>query len=351
MAQYRQSGGGINGSRNGVMSDHVSVGVRGGSRHFHHRRSKAPLAYMITVGFCVLTLSLILTIYAFFYFSLQSKGVEINRQQAQDDVTGNDTDFLMDVSQIQKSSELKFGRESVAHGRDSLYWDKDDKRRDEDYSEEDMERARDGSVGKIHTPLKNTDKKSYNSRSREASDHRGSSLYNEAGRNELKMYEAEYETSLKSVGESMDMHDYINRQSVDSDGKEHRALNDADEYDDGIDLQDDQMEEGEDGEDNKDSSSVTKPLIISSGEASRVNYAKNKDKHIDKEDDKASSDLYSKDSRPDFQHGKVAAISRHASGAEGQPVRRLIPEKRSRKKPKRRKFSGKDGGGKSKALN
>ncbi|KAL6515646.1 hypothetical protein OROHE_018680 [Orobanche hederae] len=337
MAQHRQSGGGNNVSRNGVVSDHVSVGVRGGSRHFHHRRSKAPLAYMITFGFCVLTLPLILTIYSFFYFSLQSKGVEIDRQQAQDEVTGNDTDFLMDVSQIQKSSELKFGRGSVAHGRDSRYRDKDDRRRDDDYGEEDMERARDGSVSKIHTPLKDTDKKSYNNRSREASDHRGSSLYNEAGRNELKMYEAEYETSLKSVGESMDMHDYKNRQSVDSDGKEHRALNDADEYDDGIDLQDDQMEDGEDvGEDDRDSSSVTKPLIISSGEASRVNYARNKDTNIDEEADKASSDLYSKDSRPDFQHGKVAAIRRHASGAEGQPVRRLIPEKRSRKKPKRR---------------
>ncbi|KAL6512105.1 hypothetical protein OROGR_021702 [Orobanche gracilis] len=151
MAQYRQSGGGNNGSRNGVVPDHVSVGVRGGSRHFRHRRYKAPLAYMITVGFCVLTLSLILTIYAFFYFSLQSKGVEINRQpaQAQDDATGNDTDFLMEVSQIQKSSELKFGRGSVSHGQDSRYWDKDDRRRDDDYSEEDMERTRDGSVSKI----------------------------------------------------------------------------------------------------------------------------------------------------------------------------------------------------------
>ncbi|KAK6114781.1 hypothetical protein DH2020_007050 [Rehmannia glutinosa] len=331
MAQYRQSGGG-NGSRNGVVSDHVSVGVRGGTRHFHHRRSKATPSYKISVGFCVLTLSLILSIYAFFYFALQSKGGEINRHQTQDDDTSNDTDFLMDVRRIQKTNELKFGRGSVAHGRDSRYWDKDDRRRDDDYSEEDLERAHDGSVDKVRSPLKNIDKKSNHDRSHEVSDHRGNGLYNEAGRNELKMYEAEYEASLKSVGES-----------TDTDGREHRALDDADEYDDGIDLQDDQMEEGDDVEhDDKYHSSATKPRIIASEEASHVHYARNKNQNVDEDADKDSTDLYSKDSPPDFQHAKVNAISGHASGAEGQPVRRLTPEKRSgsKKKPKRRKFSG-----------
>ncbi|KAK6116631.1 hypothetical protein DH2020_049630 [Rehmannia glutinosa] len=342
MAQYRQSGGG-NGSRNGVVSDHVSVGVRGGTRHFHHRRSKATPSYKISVGFCVLTLSLILSIYAFFYFALQSKGGEINRQQAQDDDTGNDTDFLMDVRRIQNSNELKFGRGSVAHGRDSRYWDKDDRRRDDDYSEEDLERARDGSVDKVRAPVKNIDKKSNHDRSHEVSDHRGNGLYNEAGRNELKMYEAEYEASLKSVGESTDMHDYRNKRSGDIDEREHRALDDADEYDDGIDLQDVQIEEGDDvGHDDKDHSSATKPRIIGSEEASHVHYPRNKNQNVDEEADKDSADLYSKDSPPDLQHVKVNAISGHASGAEGQPVRRLTPEKRSgsKKKPKRRKFSG-----------
>ncbi|KAL0360111.1 UNVERIFIED_CONTAM: hypothetical protein Sradi_3695600 [Sesamum radiatum] len=73
MAQYRQSGG-VNGPRFVVAPDHVSVGVRGGSRHFYHRRPKAPPAYKISIGFCVLTLSLILSISAFFYFSLQGRG-------------------------------------------------------------------------------------------------------------------------------------------------------------------------------------------------------------------------------------------------------------------------------------
>ncbi|GFP81360.1 hypothetical protein PHJA_000279300 [Phtheirospermum japonicum] len=314
MAQYRQSGGVNNGSRNGVVSDHVSVGVRGGSRHFYHRRSKASPAYKISVVFCFLTLSLILSIYAYFYFSLQSKG-EINRHQAQDDDTSNDTDFLMDVSQIRKPNELKFGRGSVGHGRDSRDWDKDDRNRDNDYNEEEArERARDGSVDKVNSPVKNRDKKPFNDRSHEASDHRGSSLYNEAGRNELKMYEAEYEASLKTVAESTDMHDYQNRQSEDTDGKEHRELEEADEYDDGIDLQDDQIEEGDD---DKNHSSATKPRIT-------------------------GSDLHGKDSPRDFQRAKVDPISGRAIGAEAQPVRKVMPEKRSgsKKKSKRRKFSG-----------
>ncbi|KAL3638736.1 hypothetical protein CASFOL_016643 [Castilleja foliolosa] len=319
MAQYRQSGGVNNGLRNDVVSDHVSVGVRGGSRHFYHRRSKTSTAYKISVLFCILTLSLILSIYAYFYFSLQSKGGEINRHQAQDDDTSNDTDFLMDVSQIRKPNELKFGRGSVGHGRDSRDWDKDDRNRDTDYNEEEArERAHDASVEKIHTPVKNRDKNRSNDRSHEASGHRGSSLYNEAGRNELKTYEAEYEASLKNVAESTDMHDYQNQKSEDTNRKEHRELEEADEYDDGIDLQDDQMEEGDDvGHVDKDHSSATKPRKI-------------------------GSDLHNKDSPRDFQRAKVDPISEHAVVAEAQPVRRVIPEKRSgsKKKSKRRKFSG-----------
>lgn len=73
MPQLRQSG--ANGSRNGVVSDHLPLSLRGGSRQFHHRRSKAPPPYKISLGFCVLILALILSISAFFYFALQSKGL------------------------------------------------------------------------------------------------------------------------------------------------------------------------------------------------------------------------------------------------------------------------------------
>ncbi|KAL0314198.1 UNVERIFIED_CONTAM: hypothetical protein Sangu_2264200 [Sesamum angustifolium] len=203
MAQYRQSGG-VNGQRYVVAPDHVSVGVRGGSRHFYHRRPKAAPAYKISIGFCVLTLSLILSISAFFYFSLQ--GGEINTHQVQEDDIGNDSDFLMDVTRIQRPKELKFGHGSTAHGRDSRYWDKDDRRRDEDYTEEEVDRVEDGSVGKGQTPVEKSDKKSYVDQSHKVLARQGNGLYNEAGRNELKMYEAEYEASLKSIRESPEIY-------------------------------------------------------------------------------------------------------------------------------------------------
>ncbi|KAI3460649.1 hypothetical protein Pfo_017312 [Paulownia fortunei] len=341
MAQYRQSGGG-NGSRNGYPSDHVSIGVRGGSRHFHHHwRSKAPPAYKISIGFCVLTLSIILSISAFFYFSLQSKGGEMNRRQGQDDDMGIDTDFLMNVTRTQKPKELKFGDGSVAHGWDSRDWDKDDRRRDEDYKEE--KQTRDDTVDKVHATVKNRDNKSSLDKSYNVLDHQGNGLYNEAGRNELKMYEAEYEASLKNIGESTDVHGKSNQQSGDADGRNHRVLDDADEYDDGMDLQDDQMEEYDDvGHDEKDHSGATKPHIIDTGESSHAHHARNKKQDIVEEVDKASNDLYSEESLSNSQLSKVQSHSEYASFAEGQPVRRLIPERRSgsKKKTKRRKFSG-----------
>ncbi|KAL2231905.1 UNVERIFIED_CONTAM: hypothetical protein Sindi_1370500 [Sesamum indicum] len=340
MAQYRQSGG-VSGPRYVVATDHVSVGVRGGSRHFFHRRPKAPPAYKISFGFCVLTLSLILSISAFFYFSLQ--GGEINTHQVQDDDTGNDSDFLMDVTRIQRPKELKFGHGSTAHGRDSRYWDKDDRRRDEDYTEEEVDRVEDGSVGKVQTPVEKSEKKSHDDQSHKVLARQGNGLYNEAGRNELKMYEAEYEASLKSIRESTDLHDIRNQHSENTDGREDRALDDSDEYDDGIDLQDDQMEEDDDvGHDDEHHSSASKPHIFDTEEASHVHRARNKKQNFDDKADKASTGFYSTESLVDSQHNKINENSAHASSIEDQPVRRLIPEKHtiSKKKSRRRKFSG-----------
>ncbi|PIN23341.1 hypothetical protein CDL12_03926 [Handroanthus impetiginosus] len=324
MAQYRQSGGG-NGLRNGVASDHVSIGVRSGPRQFHHRRLKAPPAYKISIGFCILMLSLILSVYAFFYFSLQSKGGEIDRHQAQDDDMDIDRDFLMNVTRTPKSDELKFGHGSVAYGRDSRYWDKDDRRRDEDYNEEEQEQARDD-ADKVRTTAKNRDSKSSFDQSRRVLDHRGNGLYNEAGRDELKMYEAEYEASLKNIGESTDVHGKRKQHSGNTDWRNHRALDDADEYDDGIDLQDDQMEEYDDvGNDEKDHFGATKSHIIDAGKSSRAHHTRNKKQQVIGEGD-----------------SKVQIESGLANSAEAQPVLKLTPEKHSgsKKKSRRRKFSG-----------
>ncbi|XP_047937663.1 uncharacterized protein LOC125185206 [Salvia hispanica] len=339
MPQFRQSGG--NGSRNGVVTDHLPLSFRGASRQFHHRRSKPPPSYKIAIGFCILIFALILSISAFFYFALQIKGVENNRHQTEDEYTSNDTDFLMDVTRIQRPRELKFGHGSAAHGRDSRYWDRDDRRRDEDYTEEEQERALDGSVDKVHVPVKESNKVTSNDRSHGNSDHHRNGLYNEAGRNELKMYEAEYEASLKSTEKSMESDDHRNQQSHDTDGREHRALDEVDEYDDGIDLQDDQMEESDDTvNDDMEHSSAT-ISYNNNREASLVHDTSQSKQHIE-ELDEASADLYEKESLSDSHLDKVNLISEQASSAEGQPVKRVVPEKRSgsKKKSKRRKFSG-----------
>lgn len=252
----------------------------------------------------------------------------MSRHQTQDEDINNDTDFLMDVTRIQRPRELKFGHGSVAHGWDSRYWDRDDRRRDDDYTEEEQERAQDGSVDKVHTPVKKIGKISHSDQSQ---DHHRNGLYNEAGRNELKMYEVEYEASLKNI-----------EKSTDTEGREHRALDEMDEYDDGIDLQDDQMEESDDaGNDDIDQSSATKSHN-SNRENSFVHQARKNEHHADEEVDEASADVYGKESRSDSQRDKVSLISERANSAEGQPVRKPVPEKRSgsKKKSKRRKFSG-----------
>lgn len=91
-------------------------------------------------------------------------GAGINDYTVPDDGVANDTDFLTNVTRTDRLKVLKFGQGSVAHGRDSRYWDKDDRRRDEDYNEEAVEHStvgvQDGSTGNVHKGLMNSDKKS-----------------------------------------------------------------------------------------------------------------------------------------------------------------------------------------------
>lgn len=93
-----------------------------------------------------------------------------------------DGDFLTNVTRIDPGKVLEFGHGSVVHGRDSRYWDKDDRRRDDDYNEDEVE----------HKPIQV----------------KGVGLYNEAGRNELNKYEAEYQASLDmDPDDAIDSHD------------------------------------------------------------------------------------------------------------------------------------------------
>lgn len=100
----------------------------------------------------------------------------------------------------------------VGGGRDSRYWDGDDRRRDQDYGEVDDDadsyQRSSGDGTKI-------EKENHNG---------GGGLYNEGGRKELDAYKREYEASEKNGGEIGSGHD---------------------DYDDGIDSEDEKEEEEE----------------------------------------------------------------------------------------------------------
>ncbi|XP_020107162.1 uncharacterized protein LOC109723259 isoform X2 [Ananas comosus] len=124
-----------------------------------------------------------------------------------------------------RSKELKFGHGVGGRiGRDSRYWDGDDRRRDQDYSEDEAPKKDpilDSGESGAGTVTVEGDKKG---------EGRGGNkgvLYNEGGRKELDSYKEEYETSLKN-GVKLDKDDGV-KEVVDPD----------DEYDDGIDVQDD----------------------------------------------------------------------------------------------------------------
>lgn len=87
-----------------------------------------------------------------------------------------DGDFLANVTRIDPEKVLEFGQGSVVHGRDSRYWDKDDRRRDDDYNEDEVEHQ--------HVDVAEVKKVG------------NVGFYNEAGRNELNKYQAEYQASL-----------------------------------------------------------------------------------------------------------------------------------------------------------
>ncbi|KAI9098365.1 hypothetical protein K1719_024990 [Acacia pycnantha] len=69
----------------------------------------------------------------------------------------SDSDFLTNESWIGRARVLDFGKGSVGDGQDSRYWDKDDRRREEDYNEDVMEQTSGGSrnenVDKDHSDI------------------------------------------------------------------------------------------------------------------------------------------------------------------------------------------------------
>ncbi|WJX14226.1 hypothetical protein P8452_04521 [Trifolium repens] len=256
MAQQRQSGTERLGVRLGShdlhntngSGDHVSVAIRGGVSHKQQRfrrmaRSDRGARFTVVAILVFLFLVLVVTFLAFSYISRE----EIHEKVDDTDDVKNDSDFLTNVPRIEKKV-LDFGHASGGHGRDSRYWDKDDRRRDGDYDEDMKEQisrdlgdanAEDGARVKTNLEIKSSQDGSYKGVKR-----KGVGLYNEAGRHELKRYEAEYEASLKNV-----------RHSAEGDGKlphdadmekKNAAVDIDDEYDDFFDAHDGQTEESTD---------------------------------------------------------------------------------------------------------
>lgn len=260
-------------------------------------------------------------------------GAEINTHHAQDDDLKDDLDFLTNVTRIDKSKVLGFGQGSVAHGGDSRYWERDDRRRDEDYNEESLEHkimsTRDGSIGKSNVVVKgkNENEKILFYNSLKGSGGSSSGLYNEAGRNELKIYEAEYEASLKNVGQSINEHVDRNKPSNAGFGMQNEEVDADDEYDDGIDSHDARMVDEDDYEhENGDISNVAK--FHDSLDSTSVGT---KDGNIVEDVKEASSVSSSLNSQN----------SRLVSVVDDRSTRKSNSEKRSESKRKRRhKFSG-----------
>ncbi|CAN1235367.1 Probable hexosyltransferase MUCI70 [Linum perenne] len=324
MAQFRQSGQHF---PNG--SDHVSVGVRGSSSSQHLKsgrgrrsgRSDKGRFVSFSIGAVVLFLCavLVVTVLAYNYLSAEDKG--IGPEIVEDDESKSDLDFLTNVTRTESVKVLEFGQGSVVHAKDSRYWDRDDRRRDEDYDEDDVEHTSDHSTGgsdhEQHDKVDVNDnqKKSVSGVVSKGLDQKGIGMYNENGRKELKKYEVEYEASLRNRGQSMEHNG--GRMLDDEDLEEQHETADGDnDYDDGIDSHDARGDGRHLGEDTKESS------------------GKSKDQHIGKDIKGTSSSSSHKGMN---SNSNTDPSAEHANG-NGQSSSKSKSE--SKKKPRRRKFSG-----------
>jgi hypothetical protein len=256
----------------------------------------------------ILALAFVVSVSTFLYMTRDNKEIGEN---SQDGDLGNDSDFLANVTRTERYKVLEFGHGSVAHGGDSRYWERDDRRRDGDYSEDTI----DHSTDEVNIPAKDDEEKPLVVEPlKRKSDHKGSGLYNEAGRNELKMYEEEYEASLKNAGQSRN--GSIKTNNLVNSDNDDVELDDEYSDDDDIDLHDERMEDYDDASHEKSKS-------FDAGEGFS---------NLSREDSSLKS-LHSE---------KASSNSRHVSVIDTQSSRRSTSSKRtaSKKKSKRRKFSG-----------
>lgn len=329
MAQQRQSG--TTSFYDRSSSDQVSVGIRSSSavkpsrigqrNRFRTRRITVRLFLAVAV-----TLISLVALSAFFLFSNTSSTKDKDEYSGEGDEFGTDLDFLANVTRTERSTILKFGHGMVGHGRDSRYWDKDDRRRDEDYGEDEVG-DEGGSVDNLSKPSKVDDreKKAVGENKRKLGHRAG--LYNEAGRNELKRYEAEYEASLKGVSVSKKEGESMNRLHDEDDDVD-------DEYGDEIDMHDIRLEDYNASSGNDHHSDAGVSQVGDGGEAlGKDNINVTVDESHETIHDKSGDGLDS---------DKLNTNARHVGVIDEESSRRVISERRisSKKRPKRRKYSG-----------
>ncbi|KAJ8760494.1 hypothetical protein K2173_015161 [Erythroxylum novogranatense] len=271
MAQYRQSGLHFT---NGT-SDHVSVGIRPSSSS-HQKPSRSRRSSRsdkgrsgFSIGSVILILCLVFsaTVLAYYYLSTDNRGFGAGRDEHQvpgddddnDIVMSNDLDFLTNVTRTDTFKVVGFGKGSVAHGRDSRYWDRDDRRRDEDYNGDEIDHTRDESTDSAHiqvAKVKNAKGKTFQDDKFEDLSRRGVGLYNEDGRKELKRYEKEYEASLQNVDQLANQGGVkYNLIEDENDVQQNEEADSDNDYDDGIDSHDPHLEErGDSKHDNGENS-------------------------------------------------------------------------------------------------
>ncbi|XP_008810917.2 uncharacterized protein LOC103722220 [Phoenix dactylifera] len=179
MAQFR-----LPGADRTYPDPHGGGGGAAGRSRRIRRSGKAPLRVM--AGAIAVILALVLLV-AFSSHLLLSRHGEIRSRLHDENVgrkQGSSVGLKGAIPRV-----LRFGKGSGKVGWDSRQWDKDDRRRDRDYAEEDQKFPGDGG--------RKSENETVGSRPSHSADH---GLYNEGGRAELDSYRDEYEVSLKKGG-------------------------------------------------------------------------------------------------------------------------------------------------------
>lgn len=272
---------------------------------------------------------------------------EIDSYHVEKDELKND-DFLTNVTRTQRNKVLRFGHGSVGHGRDSRYWDRDDRRRDEDYNEDVVEHssmdATDKASDDVLVKMRNGNKKPNLGDSIKGSHQRSIGLYNEDGRDELKMYEAQYEASLENVGQtSTESGSKDQLSDVEDLEKQDEVVDADDEYDDGFDFRDARKEDYDDiGDEKGDPLDVANSYnedSRNSRESSDFLSVETKNRNVAEEVEKTSTNSYENDSSLNLRDfANVNTNSRYVGVIERKSTRSRSDSKR---KAKHRKYSGK----------